>query len=204
MKTSTVYHAFAQEHEALTTALARRVREAAPVQALYLLGLTTGHRRTETLFSVPSATRREVTHVWLLALVEEDPSAGRLQEKIETCLQPLLPVTAAVFSVAQFSAWLSQGHPFAAAVHEKAVLLFQRGVVPLPGPAAVDWDAVQKENSRLFLQTRKAVQEFLAGAELYTLRVQYKLAVFLLHQAAEQALRTMLVLGTAFASTRTA
>jgi uncharacterized protein len=37
------------------------------------------------------------------------------------------------------------------------------------------------------------VREFLAGAELHTIRVQYK-AAFMLHQAAEQASRTMLTI----------
>ncbi|MCH5716101.1 HEPN domain-containing protein [Niabella hibiscisoli] len=43
-------------------------------------------------------------------------------------------------------------------------------------------------------------REFLAGAELYRLRQQYKMAAFMLHQCAEQALQALLKAGTGYHS----
>lgn len=40
------------------------------------------------------------------------------------------------------------------------------------------------------------VQEFIAGAELYTVRKQYKMAAFMLHQATEQSLLALLQVTT--------
>lgn len=40
------------------------------------------------------------------------------------------------------------------------------------------------------------MQKFLAGAELYTVRKQYKLAAFMLHQTAEHSLLTLLQVTT--------
>lgn len=198
MKTNSVYHGFAMQHEELSKEVVKRVTAAAPIERLYLLGLTTAHRRTETLFSVPSVSRNEVTHYYLLALVdtEDNQSLNNLQDKVEGVLLPLLPVTVIVFSDMQFSKWLLEGHTFAAAVCERGFLLYQKDEVPLPYPATVKEEAVKKEAEQLFAQTKIRVQEFLAGAELYTVRVQYKMAAFMLHQAAEQALRAMLIIHT--------
>lgn len=163
-----------------------------------MLGLTTSHIRTETLFSVPSASFNEVTQGYLLALVngEDDCSLIRVQDKIENNLHAFLPVTVIVLSCARFQGWLLNGHPFACSVAQKGFLLYQKDASLLPQATAVDEEAVQKEATQLFLQTERKVRELLAGAELYTVRVQHGLAAFLLHQAAEQTLRTMLIIHT--------
>lgn len=198
MKTSSVYHSFAMQHEELNKEIVKRVIASIPVERMYLLGLTTAHRRTETLFSTPSVTRNEVTHCYLLVLVEkeDDHSLNNSQDKIEGALEQFLPVTAIVFSDMQFCKWLLEGHSFAAAVYERGFLLYQKDEVPLPFPAIVNEEELKKETEKLFAQTKTKVQEFLAGADLFTIRVQYKMAAFMLHQAAEQALRAMLILHT--------
>jgi len=198
MKTTAVYHGFAMQHEQLNNEILQRVLQIVPINRLYLLGLTTTSSRTETLFSVQSATRTEVKHYYLMALVEkkEEHTISSIQDKIESRLQHFLRVTAIVLSVVQFSKWLIEGHPFAAAIYDKAFLLYQCGDMSLPLPAAPNKEVIKKEAEQLFKQTKAKVQEFLAGAELYTIRVQYKMAAFMLHQAAEQALRTMLIINT--------
>lgn len=194
MKTTSVYHGFAMQYEELSKEIVKRITAAAVVEKLYLLGLTTAYQRTETLFSVQSATRREVTHYYLLVLIEknDEHSLNSVQDKIEGSLQLFLPVTAIVFSYVHFFRWLSEGHPFAAAVYEKAFPLYQKDEVPLPFPATANEEVFRKEAEQLYAQSSIRVQEFLAGAELYRIRVQYKMAAFMLHQAAEQALITIL------------
>jgi uncharacterized protein len=198
MKTTALYHGFALQHEEVNKEMVERITKLTAVEWLFLLGLTTAYQRTETLFSVSSVTRKEVTHYYLLVLVEkeDDYSLNSVQDKIEGAVQPFLPVTAIVLSGAQFSKWLLEGHPFACSVHQNGYLLYQKNELPLPHPPTVNDEAVKKETAQLFTQTKTKVQEFLAGAELYTIRVQYKMAAFMLHQAAEQALRTLLIMNT--------
>lgn len=198
MHTSTVYHDFAMQHEALTREVTKRITEATCTEQIWLLGLTAVHSRTETLFAAPSAGRRGVSHCWLLVTVPapEGPSLNGLQDKIESRLQSILPATAVVLTVTQFYRWLLEGHPFAVAVQEKGFLLHQKEEAGKVLPKAVDGEGLAAAHARLFAQTKTRVREFLAGAELYTVRLQYRLAAFLLHQAAEQALRTMLILHT--------
>lgn len=196
MKTTSVYHGFAMQYEELNKQIVQRVIATAPVERLYLLGLTIAYNRTETLFSLQSATRREVDHYYLLALVnkEDDLSLNSVQDKIEGNLQHLLPVTVIVLSETQFFKWLLEGHPFASEIYHRGYQLYQKEEVQLPYPATVNKEVIQKESTRLFAQTKTRIQEFLAGAELYTIRLQYKMAAFMLHQTVEQALRTMLIL----------
>ncbi len=113
MKTTSVYHGFAMQYEELNKQIVERVIATAPVERLCLLGLTIAYNRTETLFTMQSATRRGVEHYYLLVLVdkEDDLSLHCVQDKIEGNLQHLLPVTAIVLSEAQFCKRLLEGHP---------------------------------------------------------------------------------------------
>lgn len=204
MNTSTLYHGFFQkgeDHQELT----RRVLSHCPsTRRLYLLGLTLASRRTESLFTTSSATCTTAAHYYLLVVVEKpaDASLDSLQDKLENNLQHWVPSTALVVSEERFTAWLLEGHPFAGAVCHKGLLLFAaEDQPPLPTPCPLDQDTGAEENHRLYQHTRLLVSELLAGAQLYHLRRHYPLSAFLLHQAAEQALRTMMILCTGYRPT---
>lgn len=197
MNVSLAYQHLVAGHETLLDSVTERVKEAVAIDRLYLLGLTHTQHHTETLFAAPGATHNEATHCWLLAIVgEEGPGLYNLPDKLETGLLPLVASTVIVLSAAAFRQWLTEGHPFAVAVYANGYLLHQEPGLVLPTPAEVDEGQQQKETALLSAQTRQRMREFLAGAELYTVRLQYGLAAFLLHQAAEQALRTMLIVHT--------
>lgn len=198
MNISTVYHGFALQHQDLNKELVKQVMDTVPLEKLYLLGLAVTHRRIETLFSVPSVTCRTPSHYWLLALVADnhDNSLNNLQDKIEQHLYSLLPATAIVLTVSQFLEWAKTGHPFAVSVQEKGFVLFEKSAAILSPAKIKNLQELAKENGQLFEQTKIKVREFLAGAELFVMRVQYKMAAFMLHQAAEQAMRTMLIINT--------
>ncbi len=56
-------------------------------------------------------------------------------------------------------------------------------------------ELVIAQNEKLFNAGFNKVNEFLAGAELYRIRKQNKMAAFMLHQATEHALHTILKIG---------
>lgn len=197
MTVSSAYHHLVARHETLLGSVTARVKESVAIERLYLLGLTQTQHCTETLFAAAPATRSEVTHSWLLAVVnEESPHVNNLSDKLETRLQPLVPSTVIVLSALAFRQWLAERHPFAAAVQEKGLLLYQKEEAGAGLLKALDEERAAAAHSCLLEQTRTRVREFVAGAELYTVRVQHNLAAFLLHQAAEQALRTALIVHT--------
>jgi HEPN domain-containing protein len=59
-----------------------------------------------------------------------------------------------------------------------------------------DAATIQKENNSIYTAGLNKVEAFLAGADLYRIRQQNKMCAFMLHQAAEQALHTLLEIKT--------
>ena len=62
-------------------------------------------------------------------------------------------------------------------------------------------DTIDKPLERKCREGLEKAGEFLAGSELYRLRKQYAMAAFMLHQSAEQALRTLIKAGTGYSAT---
>ena len=55
---------------------------------------------------------------------------------------------------------------------------------------------IKEKNNSIYLEAKNKVVEFLAGAELFIIRKQTKLAAFMLHQATEQCLHALFELNT--------
>jgi len=55
-----------------------------------------------------------------------------------------------------------------------------------------------KETTKQWEEGLTKAKEFLASSELYRIRKQHKMAAFMLHQSAEQALQTLLKVGTGY------
>jgi uncharacterized protein len=169
------------------------IQDKVATEFIYLLGTCFHQHRTESLFIASSEDMIAPGHFYLLVLVDEkEYSLDPLQDKIENNLLNFIPATAIVLNVHSFNNWLLKGHPFASLVVQKATLLYNAGNVHLNDPAETDPEQVRKEKESLYNHTKIFVEEFFAGAELFALRKQYKLAAFMLHQAAEQALRALL------------
>ncbi len=122
------------------------------------------------------------------------PLAFNSNEPVETWKGLFLSVI--VLSEEHFEAWLLEGHAFAHAVHSKAVLLHgDKEIIQTPITTKNE-TALQKENNAVYTAGLNKAEEFLAGANLYRIREQNKMCAFMLHQAAEQALHTILQLKT--------
>jgi uncharacterized protein len=179
--------------------LVQLLHDASPcIEKIYLLGSTTMQRRTQTIFHTNQPSCRYTGHYYVLVLVSsaEDHSLNNIRDTIESRSQQWIPITAIVLSTDTFSSWLSEGHQFAKRVVEQATMLHDAGNVCLPTATPADEEKLEAEDMKLLKETKQKVQSFLAGAELYRIRKEYKLAAFMLHQAAEQQLRTMLIINT--------
>ena len=194
MQLSSLYQSFAITEE--TDNLVSKINQYAPAKKIYLLGLTRSHRRTETLFTNTSVAKHWTTHYYLLVLIEKTAGhkLSETQDRLENNLQHFIPSTVLVIYLEEFIHWLSEGHPFANSIVERATLLFEEDGTPLPIPGAVNEEERKNANEELYKQTLVKVESFLSGAELYRLRKEYKFAAFMLHQAAEQSVRAMLII----------
>ncbi len=100
-------------------------------------------------------------------------------------------ITAIALDINQFNEWLIEGHPFANKVCKTAECIHDAENIPLGIPKDIDEMELAKTNESLYNTGINKVQEFLAGADLFRIREQNKMAAFMLHQAAEQALQTL-------------
>jgi len=179
--------------------VAKLIAEALAVERIYGLGGTVSHVRTESIFADAAPTSGFVSHCYMLVLVNKSGtnSCNNLQDKIENHCRSYIPVTANVLNVQQYNDWLTEGHPFAISVSKTAGCLYDAENVKhiLPANAGEEQQPV-KLNEAYFNAGLNKVEEFLAGADLYRIREQNKMAAFMLHQAAEQALHTLFRIST--------
>lgn len=178
---------FKEQH----TELVRIILEAVDANKIYFLGSTLMYRRTESIFMPDAPSCHYVGHYYVLVLVEDGQSLNAVQDKIENNCQHFIPVTAIVLHADQFNQWLIGGHQFAQTVCKIAVLLHGT-----EGKELVPETINEEDKISIFNQGLNKVTEFLAGADLYRIREQNKIAAFMLHQAAEHALHTILKITT--------
>lgn len=182
---------FKEQHKELV----KIILEAAPADKIYFLGSTLMQRRTEGIFMTDAPSCKYVSHYFVLVLVQNGSNLNAVQDKIENSCQHFISTTAIVLYSDQFNTWLDEGHQFAKTVYRIAVLLHGENGKKLI-PKIVNEEISKVENDSLLNQGLNKVKEFLAGADLFRIREQNKMAAFMLHQAVEQALHTILKIKT--------
>lgn len=166
------------------------------VEKIYFLGSTLVTRRTESIFMPDAPGCSKVEYYYFLIIIGNERDHNEVQDKIENACLKIIPVTAVVLSEERFTSWLLEGHAFAYTVYLKAVLLHgEKDALPL-AVATKDAVTLQKEINAIYTAGLNRVEAFLAGADLYRIREQNKMGAFMLHQAAEQALHTLLEIKT--------
>ncbi len=160
-----------------------------PAEKIFLLAVQTARLGYSTIFTAPPPPAPEPVHYYLLVLPESSQyrSNETWQDMIEHRCRALTPVTAWVLPVAKFVQWLEAGQPFACTVYRDGLLCYDAGKVMLPVPPPCNKEETEDALHRECTHYISRSAGFLKGAEGYYLRRQYKLAAFLLHQAAEQA-----------------
>lgn len=187
-----MYYALTESFKEQEKILVDMILKIAPVEQIYILGSTLNQRRTESIFMTGAPSCRKVGHYYLLVLAgrEMKYSYNDLQDRIENTSRSFIPVTAIVLGIEEFSKWVYEGHRFAQTVINAAVLLYGNDNSKSTGKSA--GAAGQKENSADYWTGEyNRVNEFIAGATLFILRQQNKMAIFMLHQATEHALRSI-------------
>lgn len=167
--------------------IVRLVLETVSPEKIFLLGATTVRTCTENIFQENNTGPLQVAEYYLLVLtgVNTIHSEEDVQDRIEQRCRDITPVTAIVHSVKLFNKWLSEGHLFATRSYQYGYLLHDARGTPLTAPAFCEAGSSCAATKEEFVQWCHRATEFFAGAELYTLRRQYTLAAFLLHQAME-------------------
>lgn len=174
--------------------LSRQILKVAPAVRIFLLGTRSVKYRTVNVFSPELVTDESTDHYYLLVLIQRTHEASykSLHERIESTCHSICPVTAIVLEFEQFNQWLQEGHDFAYQVRTKSTLLFEDLSVSFGDVKEVAPDTIKASKQATRSKGLNLLQEFLAGADLYSIRKQNKMAAFMLHQAAEFALHAIL------------
>ena len=189
-----MYYLLTEKFTEQQTQLVKMIQDVVPAEHIYLLGSTLLQRRTETVFMPEAPSCRHVGHYYVLVLVDDDANCAVLENKLENSCRQFIPVTALVLHTAIFVEWLFAGHSFAVRVQQRAVLLYGEAISFHAVPIATAVTTADTEKQKQ--QGVQKVTSFFAGAELYLLRKEYKMAAFMLHQCAEQGLLAMLKAGS--------
>lgn len=179
--------------------LTRKVLEVSSVGKIWLLGIIRAEQQTNTIFCKPPAWGYDAHYfIMVLCSATNGITTKLMEEKIEEKFRNSVPVTAIAVQMEEFVGWLNEGHPFAVTVQKEVEVLYEAEDTVLPKPASVDENARQQSCFQWYNHGVNQVQEFVAGADLYRLRQQNKMAAFMLHQAAEHGLRTFLKIKTGY------
>lgn len=163
------------------------VKAVAP-EHIFLLGASCMRHQLYNIFSDSPATYGEVTHYDLLVLLPatEKRSPDEVQDIIENKCRAHTPVTAIIFFASQFNELLATGHSFCCGAYASSLHLYDSGRVALRDPCFPQRSLLHSQAKEVFAKWFGGAQEFFAGAELYLMRRQLKMAAFMLHQVAER------------------
>lgn len=169
---------------------------------IYLLGTSLYRRRSESIFCTEAPGAQHTADYFLLILLGDfvNKESHEWQDQIEYHCNAVVPVTTIVLKTSAFDQWLKEGHPFATAILYAAPVVYKEDNIALSIPEGIDKDANYKTLHKGYLEGLHKSKEFFTGAELFIIREQYNMAAFMLHQATEQALRTILKVGTGYHS----
>lgn len=167
---------------------------------IYLLGSASTKKTITSLFCPSGYETALGTDYFILVLLNDfrEKSISQWQDQIEQVCNVTIPVSCIVLETATFHQWLKIGHRFARLVAQFGTVIFNPQNISFPPTA--DYDPIV-ESSTIERQYRACLlkaQEFLAGADLYRIRKHHSLALFMLHQATEQSLGTILKTGMGY------
>ena len=202
MKRCTIYHLFNESFSFQLERLSSIILKVSKPDIIFLLGGSLHRRRSESIFCTTAPTSQHTADYFLLILLKDlfNKEIYEWQDTIEQHCKAEMPVTTIVLQTSTFGEWLKANHPFALTVWQSAVPVYDAGNLSLTTPPDNSQIVNQKDLEKHYREGSNNAREFLTDAELFRLREQNKMAAFMLHQSAEQALRTILRIGTGFHS----
>lgn len=170
---------------------------------IFNLGTATNQFSYQSIFSTEIYQTTHTDNFFLLVLIPplDSRTTTQLQEQIEQ--QFILlgnTATVIVLNSSTFNHWLSIGHSFAQKVFQSGLPIYQEEHFSFAALQVFDTVGLEKINEKIYHNGINQSQEFFTGAELYLIRKQFKLSIFMLHQATEQALSVWVKWGMGYYS----
>jgi len=122
---------------------------------------------------------------------------GEWEDIMEQRCGHIARTTIIVTELSPFVEKYNEGNIFATSAHSAGTVFYDAGNVVLPTLSEIKMK-VPRDGQKEYKKTVHRVKEFLAGADLYIAREDGELASFMIHQAFEQTLKTLVLLGSGF------
>lgn len=200
MKPFAIYHLCRETFSFHEQQFVKVIVNATKPDMIFLLGATLNKSRCESIFNKVAPSCRQISDCTLLILLPNlaNKEQHDWQDKIEKSCSDIMRVTTLVLQTSTFMEWLQGGLPFAMVTWQQAPVLYDAGKICREDIKEPKETFNGKETTKQWEEGLTKAKEFLAGSELYRIRKQHKMAAFMLHQSAEQALRTLLKVGTGY------
>ncbi|HEY4874815.1 MAG TPA: HEPN domain-containing protein [Puia sp.] len=161
----------------------KKISEEIQIECIYLLGAIEKNEKINSIYVSKSIAKANIIlyHLLIVKKSEEKKNEDAIQTKIEVLTKNFVPMIAWSMSSQNFIEQIHNNEYFASYIMRKGHLCFG---VPL-----VEKESTPQLPPKSCDATKwvKRAKEFLAGAELFLVRKEFRLAVFMLHQAAEQS-----------------
>lgn len=187
-----------QQSTAVFEAVSNTIISLLPADAVYLLGARHSACTGNSIFHAGTKERNDrPSFLYLLVVANlNDKAAHEWQDQLEAHCKRIIPCTTFVLYTATFQHWIREGHPFACHVLKTAMCLHRAEGFLCDGDTVPVYLPSMGES--ILTEGLNMYTEFMAAAELFAIRKQYRLACFMLHQAAELGLNSILKAGTGF------
>jgi HEPN domain-containing protein len=121
-----------------------------------------------------------------------------VQDMIENRCRIHTPVTVLIHDISYVNEQLSAGHYFFSMLDREGILLYDAGNIPLSVGATPDLAHIKAVAERDFEQWWRRARAFFKSVQFNRQEKEWKIAVFLLHQAAESAYQAILLSFTGY------
>jgi HEPN domain-containing protein len=116
-----------------------------------------------------------------------------LQDIIENCCRDQVAVTVLVHDIGYVNRRIAEGQYFFTQIRREAILLYDAGRTPLSKTAECDLVQVRQTAERDFNRWQRQSRAFFRSAEFNLGAGEWKVVLFMLHQAAEQIYQAILL-----------
>ncbi|HTI89975.1 MAG TPA: HEPN domain-containing protein [Puia sp.] len=123
----------------------------------------------------------------------EDRSDYEIQDKCENRCRDVAPITTVVHDIAYVNRQIRARQYFFSMVSMEGILLYDAGTVALEKPTLPDFEEVRRVAEKDFDRWASQANAFFNSAKFNMQRKEWKTAMFLLHQAAEQIYQAILL-----------
>ncbi|MFT4093891.1 MAG: HEPN domain-containing protein [Niabella sp.] len=173
-----------EEDKAIAAKVVATINKIIQADTIFVLGKKVN--TAQNIFIEPCAAGAHTSAFWLLILITGDDKRHKMyQDEIEQKCNHFHAVSCIVMQTSTFVRWLSAKDSFALTVLSSAPFIYNIN------PELEEWgrdvvaENIPEMDKNALQKCFDLLNEYVAGAELFTLRKYYRLALFMYHQATE-------------------